>query len=542
MNIVLVDDEAQIRRWLEILLNQTGLGVQLVANCSNGKEALEVCRTREIDVVITDIKMPVMDGIALIRSLKAERPSIVSFILSSYSEFHYASEAIKAGAYDYLLKAEITPDDLRQALLKAQEAIDKERMRQREVFSLKSELNGNQYALRSLYFRDLLRGTAVQAAEFEEKMRMFRIPLRGNHLMLMVLRSDEHGEVKERAKISEPELLESAVINIIDETLRVETDSGCCFVAEENTYVALYNYGDWGEKSLRETTLRHAHRISGYLLELLGLSVSVGISLPAMKLTSLAEQFEEARLALSHKQFYARRSIAWYVDEDKGAGGGPERRQHHLDHLSELLDRDEFDRIVPYLRLVMKEVGQTMAWREKELKAFCIEAVFLLQRTVRRLKAAAGLDDLRQQEAERPHEVIASLPTFEHVNEWLLARAAQAMEEAHAFQHPYSEAIRKVCDYVKANYAAGVSLQEAADYVHLNRNYLSELFKKETGISFNDFLTQVRIEKVKELIVEGKTPIGQLCEKVGYPDGSYLSKVFKKVTGMTPLEFKRKKG
>jgi two-component system response regulator YesN len=541
VNIILVDDEAQIRRWLEILLAQTELPISLIASCSNGKEALDICRKQEIDIVVTDIKMPVMDGIALIRSLKEERSSVQCLILSSYGEFHYASEAIKAGATDYMLKAEITAADLRSALLKVQDAIEKQRLRDQEVFSLKRTIHGNQYALRSLFFSELLRGSGVSVQDFESKMQTLHIPLQSKHTMVMVIRSDGHGNVKENVKISEPELLDSAVINIIDETLQTETNSGSCFIFEQVYYVAVYNYSQWSEKSLRETTLHHAHRIASHLQELLGLSVSIGISMPALHIVSLAKQFEEGQEVLHHKQFYGKRSISWYSDEQTSVISESKNPQAFIEHLSELLDRKRYETVLPYLRGVLEDIELGMSWSEKEVRAFAVEAVFLLQRTLRRLKAAAGIAS-HSQEAEMPHEVIGSLPTFDHVKVWLLDRAVHDLGEVDVWLHPYSDAIRSVCVYVKANYVEGVSLLEAADYVHLNRNYLSELFKKETGNSFNDYLTQVRIEKVKELIVDGKTPIGLLSEKVGYPDGSYLSKVFKKVTGMTPLEFKRKKG
>ncbi|WP_141136787.1 response regulator [Paenibacillus herberti] len=540
MNIVIVDDEAQIRRWLEILLSKTELPINLVASCSNGKEALDVCRTMDVDVVITDIKMPVMDGISFIRILKQERPAIESLILSSYSEFQYASEAIKAGASDYILKAEITASDLSKVLGRVKQEIEKERLRDREVYSLKSTINVNQLALRSLFFSDLVYGKKISAHEFEEKMGTLRIPLRSKHLMVMVIRSDDPANRKEQVKIQDSVLLDSAVMNIIDETLLTEAESGCCFVFEKEYYVALFNYGHWSEKSLRETTLQYAQRISNYLQDHLGLSVSVGISLPALQFSSIGQQLEEARAVLSHKRFYGRKNISWHSDEPMTPNAAHTPLQKYLQTLSELLDTNQFEMISPYLQEVLEDVGRKMVWSEKEVKAFGVEAVFLLQRMLRRLSVASG-DNGHSPDRDSPHEEMVNLPTFGHVTSWLLARASDVTATADMLRHPYSEAIRKVCDYVKLQYADGASLQQAADYVHLNKNYLSELFKKETGSSYNDYVTLVRIDKIKALILEGNIPIGQLPEIVGYPDGSYLSKVFKKVTGMTPLEFKRKK-
>ncbi|QTH41056.1 response regulator [Cohnella sp. LGH] len=207
MNILIVDDEAQIRRWFETLLQRTGLDINVAGACGNGKEALEFCREHPVDLVITDIKMPVMDGLQLIRQLVERQPGVRSLILSSYDEFKYASEALKLGASEYILKAEVTVDGLRED----------------EVHSLKSRLNENRYALRAIYFKELLKGQPAAVREFRDKMIWLDVPLSDKHPMLMTLSLDDYPSCLSEAKIRTPELLESAILNILDETVRGET-------------------------------------------------------------------------------------------------------------------------------------------------------------------------------------------------------------------------------------------------------------------------------------------------------------------------------
>ncbi|WP_284645165.1 response regulator [Paenibacillus silviterrae] len=540
MNIIIVDDEAQIRRWIELLVRKIELPVHIVAMCSNGKEALDACITGDVDIVITDIKMPVMDGIELIHRVKEVRPSIPFLILSSYSEFHYATEALKAGANDYLLKAEITAPGLAEALSKLWSGVEKERNRELELSRLKNTLNGNQYAIRSFYFAELLKGKMAAIQEFDERMSTLRIRLNRNRIVLMAIRSDDRteGRTSDSVKIADPDLLDSAVINIIDETLLTEAGSGCSFVYEQGFYIAVFNYEHWKGRTLREITLQYAHRIAGYVSGYLGLSVSIGISLPSLDISGLGQQLQEASRALHHKLFYGRRTISWYSDEPVSVQSAAPGSGHlYLERLSAELERGQFVQALESLRDALKQVGEAMLWSEKEVKAFCVECAFLMQRTLRKHNPSSGLF----MGPEAPHEEIAQLVTFEQVSSWLLSRFERDMKEVKESQPAYSEAIRKVCEYMKTQYSQEVSLQQAAHYVHLNRNYLSELFKKETGISFNDYLTQIRIEKAKELLLKGETKIGLLAEQIGYPDGSYMSKVFKKVTGMTPMEFKQRK-
>jgi two-component system response regulator YesN len=538
MKVLIVDDEPQIRRWIELLVHKIGLNIQVAGTCSNGKEALKACRSIPVDVVITDIKMPVMDGIELIRQLKEELPAMRTLIMSSYSEFHYASEALKAGASDYILKAEVTVDDLRAALRKVQVELEVEQNRNKEIYSLKSTLNGNQYALRSLYFGELIRGKPSAIQDFAEKMNAFRLKLANQHMILMTIRIDDYRNAVLTAKIQDKELLEIAMINIIDETLLTEAGSGCSFVYEPNLLVAMMNSSRTGSKSAREATLQYAHRIAAHLNEFLGVPTSIGTSLPYSDISHLGRQFYEACEALNRKQFYEKRSIAWYHDESVTSGGPPHKElSEFLESLSQLLYQGHYKQTILNLGAMLDKMELHKLYTEKEVKAFCLEVAFLVQQAVRRLKKGS-VNVSFNYEPDLVHEEVSDLSTFEQVKLWLLVRVGHFIEEAEARCRPYSETIRRVCAYMQASYAEGISLQQAADVIHLNRTYLSELFKKETGISFNDYLTQIRIEKAKELIRSGDVAIGVLAEQLGYPDGSYLTRVFKKMTGMTPLEFK----
>ncbi|MEK3725465.1 response regulator [Paenibacillus sp. FSL H8-0034] len=538
MKVLIVDDEAQIRRWIETLVQRTDLDIQVVGTCSNGKEALEACRSLPVEVVITDIKMPVMDGIELIRQLKEEFPAISTLIMSSYSEFHYASEALKAGASNYMLKAEVTVDDLRAALRKVQVELKAEQNRKEEIYSLKSTVNGNQYALRSLYFNELIRGKPSAIQEFEAKMNAFRLQLANQHMILMTISIDDYRNAILTAKIQDKELLELAMINIIDETLLTETGSGCSFVYETNLLVAMMNSNRSGSKSAREATLQYAHRIASHLSEFLQISISIGISLPYSDIRQLGRQFEEACEALNRKQFYGKRSIAWY-NEDSHLSGDSLNKElpEGLEALSQLLDQGQYKQAFLNLNVMLDKMEHHKLYTEKEVKAFGLEIAFLIQQASRRLREFTVQAPMVY-EPDPVLQEISDLTAFEQVKQWLIVRMRYFTEAAEVRRHPYSETIGKVCELIKTSYAEGISLQQAADAVHLNKTYLSELFKKETGISFNDYVTQIRIEKVKQLIRSGEATIGILAERVGYPDGSYLTRVFKKITGMTPLEFK----
>ncbi|MCR8629983.1 response regulator [Paenibacillus radicis (ex Xue et al. 2023)] len=543
MNVVVVDDEVQIRKWFHILLLKTGLPLQIAGSCGNGKEALELCRASRIDLIITDIKMPVMDGIELIQHLKSEFPAIRVLILSAYGEFHYASEALKAGASEYILKAEVTVESLKEAVLKVMGDIDTEKKRVQEVDTLKSTLNENQNALRALYFTELLRGVPTAIQEFDNKMGVFKIALDKRHITLMAVCIDDYRNTLKTARIKTKELLDMAMVNIMDETLQNEANGGCSLLFEQGVYVVLVNTPGHGGKSAREATLRYAHRISNHLYDFIGVPVSIGISLTYNDLSLLGRQYSEAYEALSKKQFYGRRSVVWYEDvEERPTKKDNKELNAALSEWSHYLDRGDYELARRYIQAFMEDMGRQKHIPEQELKMFCLESVFLLLQNLRR-KLSQGMNEAQAAfDTGLPQQEISQLSSFHEVKEWILLRIGKLLEEAGTSRQGYSEAIRKTCDYIYASFSEEISLQYVAELVHLNKTYLSELFKKETGTSFNDFLTQVRIEKAKELILAGEVKMGAMAEQVGYPDGSYFTKVFKKVTGMTPMEFKQSGG
>ncbi|MCD9025861.1 response regulator [Cohnella silvisoli] len=540
MNILIVDDEAQIRRWFEALVDRTDLGVKVSGTCGNGKEALEFCRANQVDLVITDIKMPIMNGLELIRHLSAEHPSIRTLILSSYDEFQYASEALKLGAADYILKAEVTVDGLREVIRTIQTRMESERQRKEEVYTLKSTLNENQYALRAIYFKDLIRGHPAALHEFRSKMTGFRIVLADKHLMMMTVSLDDYPNCLSHAKIQTPLLLDLAVINIMDETIRNETGGGCSFLYQENVFVVMCNAGSLIGKSSREESIRHAHRISNNLQEFLQVPASVGISEPYPDLSQLERQFRESAEALRQKRFYGKRNIVWFPDL-KLVHSNNQRKDWHpvVIDISYHVEMESYERALQVLLSYMANNLQTKESSESSFKAFCLELIYTILQKIRKIEQQ--IDRLARYNSATLHEELSGLHTFEEVKNWLLRIVTELLKEAKKLRPSYSEPIRQAFRYLNSQFAEDISLQQVADYVHLNKTYLSELFKKETGITFNDHLTRIRIDKAKELIIAGEEKMGALAELVGYPNASYFTKVFKKTTGMTPLEYKQRK-
>lgn len=534
MNILIVDDEIQICRWFDILIRKTGLSVHIKGTCSNGQEALQFCRNHRVDLVLTDIRMPVMDGLALIKHLKSEFPAIRTLILSAYGEFGFASEALKSGASDYILKAEVTVDSLKDTIQKIQSDLEMELKRNQEVHMIKSKLNQNQYELRSLYFRRLLEGNSFTATQLQTERELLRISLFDKHVILLAVSLDDYPHVLQTGKIRSKELLNLAVINIIDETLLYEAGSGCSFLYEENLFIGLFNTRVAGNKSIRESTFHYVHRIFNHLRDYLGVSASIGISMSYRDLSQIGKQFEEAKAALQEKRFYGKRVIAWF--EEMIPSGKQTDIFLNTSPCQSAIERRDYTGLRGCINDSLMTMEMNQSQSAKEVKSQALELVYYMVQQLRRNYSQERVGP-SMLDPGAPHEEIRELDTFQDVREWLMEKIEHLLMQSASVHQRYSEPVMKSMQLIHEAYADDISLALVAEQVHLNKTYLSELFKKEVGTSFNDYLTQIRIDKAKQLILSGKR-MSALAVQVGYPNASYFTKVFKKVTGMTPVEFK----
>ncbi|MCR8632670.1 AraC family transcriptional regulator [Paenibacillus radicis (ex Xue et al. 2023)] len=408
----------------------------------------------------------------------------------------------------------------------------------REVVSLNYSINDHQYELRSFYFAQLLKGNPRAIQQFDHLMELFRVPLQKKHLIMMVIRFDDFHQALLKAKIQSRELLDLAMMNIMDETLRMEANNGCSFQYKDDTYVVLFNRMHTSTRSIRESLVHCASRITSHLLQYLNISVSIDIGLPHSDLYTLGQQYEQGVEAISAKQFYGRRTVSW--SQDSRIAKQENEYQSALtliSHVSKRLEMGEYGSIQHEISQFLDQIEVDQRLAEKQVKAFCLDIVYLLLQHKRQQPLPGEV--LEHRDGTALHEAILQLSSFQKVKWWMRSWLEQWLEAVSSPRQPYTEPIQKAHDYIASHFEEEMSLQKIAHMVHLNKTYLCEQFKKETGISFTDYLTRLRISRAKELILLGDYKISDLAERVGYPNSSYFTRVFKKIMGMTPLDFKQ---
>ncbi|WP_019637190.1 response regulator [Paenibacillus fonticola] len=535
MNILIVDDERIIREWFRMTVDKLGGDCRIIGEAAGGEEALEFCRQHPVDLVVTDVKMPGMNGLELIKQLKEEQPAVRTVIFSSYGEFHFAAEALKLGANEYILKAEITLSGLEDILQKIKRDIELERSKAVELNYLRHVLNQNEQVLRTAYLRELLQGSGQAAQQFASKMSYFGIRLQEKNLALMafgIIPGPEKSQL-----INDPDLLQQAIVNIINETLLTETDGGCSFLYMNEVYMLLVNASASGMKSQRELLQLTASRVAENARRFLGVESAIGISMTYSSLSYLPEQAREALEALDRKRFYGDRSVAYFQDSDTvplNPDHWTQSFKPHVDSFHRLLEEGKPQEALQQFDHVLTKAGEEKSLSPKQMKAVVLELIYSAINWARSLQVP--LDKLEALSTEVTEQIVLQ-ENYSQLAVWAAGAIRELMDWLEATRPRYAEPVEKACEYIRLNFAGEITLKEVSMHVHLSRTYFSELFKKETGLNFNEYVMQVRMVQAKSILKRQQMRIADVAAQVGYANPSYFIKLFKKYAGVSPYEY-----
>ncbi|RIX59564.1 response regulator [Paenibacillus nanensis] len=488
LKAVLFDDEHIVIKGLAKLIVWSECGVELVATAQDGLSALEAIRTHKPDIVMTDIRMPGIDGLELIRTIREEAPETACIVFSGYNEFDYVKKAIQLGVIDYLEKP-ITLDKIREGIGKA---VDRIRERS-EMTKLKEQRK-----------KDLLEEAALN------------LLLYGDEAALSAW-MEQFGEDARRVSAV-------TVLAVSDERFRLEDGEFYRTVHIRNgreNLLALFHF-----EPLRDDWQRQLSHLNG---------LTVGSGRTYRSLGDAARSYKEALRALRYGKYLE--GTGWISFEELG---DPHAIQPDVTEKEEELLFD--------LRLGEKEGFMTKL--DELLESFKSSAVdpdvaeiellrIVLQCADAAKETGGNMAELIPQ-GYAPQRELRDAQTRGEAAGWLREELERIIDWVVAVrQRSKHSAVEKALRYMEEHYGRDLTQQEVADYVQMNVTYFSLLFKEQMGLSYIKYLTKIRMEKAKELLAEG-VPIQTISERVGYYHARHFAEVFKKHTGLTPGQFRTK--
>ncbi len=524
--LLIVDDEKVERNALDFIVQRSGLPVGEIRQAQNGRDALAEADSAVPDIVFMDIKMPGMSGIEAARELKHRHPGTRIVFLTAFTSFDYAREALRIGADDFLVKP-ATRDQVEEVLSRVMERIAAEERRRRERESERHRL-----ALLTDYLEGELVTSFLIGEVDEEQVQEYlsMMEIRFSSGIAVILRFDFEGpaedpETRSRRdslvllgrKILEDELMGTRfLLNTIRESLFL------IMIPAEGTPPAELA----GASGL--ILVRARERIERELR----IGVRIGIGEPFEELLRISVSFSQARTALSltapDRRTVAYREASGNGNPNANRTGGPDSRTGTgaLAAAVRRGDRQEALRMgEEILDVLIQESGSF-----EELKKRTADLAESIRAHVpegrdgapaapvpaRELSDAAGIGDIR-----------LNLRCF--LIDLARTRAGRAASAG---------PIEQACGFLEAHFQEDSSLEDLASHYGLSMFYFSKLFKLRTGLTFIDYLSRLRIRKAKELLRDPGNSIKEVSANVGYHDPNYFARVFRRITGSSPSEFR----
>ena len=531
--IIIADDEIHILRLVKRFIKSEFLTV--IAEAQNGIDAYQLTIDLKPDILITDIRMPGYDGIEMIKKLKTQMPDLNIIIISGYRDFEYAQEALRYGVMEYLLKP-IRESDLNNAINKAIEKIKEEQMIEADVNTIKETLSETSKALES---RSVLNFFFGKNEPFSNSSHDKYFPQ---------LLSDENGEyfvgILKTDNINSTQPLETNILEILtyiaDDIVEIFSKNGGQCISFSNDinriYIVCKNsqlkqniFFDKKILSDLHALLRTESYKYGFLRFTFGIGSVVQGTSELKKSLKQAEEFLLFRVSNPNEYIFSHNNYSL-----------SEKKEHPL---IVKLQQDIKKSIETRDTLKVSAVFDILS---AELKSNNIEAYELYQAAPQIINETKNI--ILQSEPLSNYEESATNILYILDNTFNIEIVLDAIKDfatngitllITTQEQRVSKPVRLAQEYIKQHFDRQVTLEEVAQQVYMNPNYLSSLFKQKANIGFSEYVTKVKVEKAKELLQSSFLNINEIANAVGYTDVKRFSKMFIKYVGIRPSEYRK---
>lgn len=523
--ILVVDDEFRVCKMLEKFINKSGLDLQVIASVNNGKDAFEIISKESPDIVVTDIRMPIFDGIELVKRVRAAGNNCDFIFISGYREFEYAHSAISYGVRHYLLKP-INKQDFLNSLTKIIQSLDCAENAGGSSDKPHNVLPSATLGIRHSLLKALCRNDGITLTSIEECNRRFLYTFREGRFQVFTGVLDSGNECTD--------YLSSTLAGAMDNIIHILNKFYAGRLFEKEYYIEdrllfwLINYDP--QNTDLENSVAHVFGEINQMLDRQGdLRFSLAVSPPAKCIQELPGA---AALAADALKCRIRIGNGRIIFADTLSYPDAPLAPMQAETVIKYLEADDMEALLTaFGRLLEQSRRQTLHPKYK------IDILLTLYKTLE--DYVSKYSYLNEVNTDALYKVILTAKTEQSMDSAFMDTLSGLLSHiVSAKQNVDMLPIKNAKEYISAHIDKPLTLLDVADHVHLTPNYFSTLFKNETGSNYLDYLIALRIEKAKELLLT-ELPLSEVCKRVGYPDVKYFSKIFKKKVGLKPLDYKK---
>lgn len=521
MKVLLVDDEEMIRNGIYEAIDWGKLGMEVIGQAEDGEEALQIFQEAGPQLILTDIKMPFMDGLELVEKVKRLSAETYIVIISGYDEFEYAQKAVKLGVNDFILKP-IDLDYLEELLVKIKTEDEKRKVKELEDNTLKERAVQSLTVLKADFFKELLFRKLT-----EEQVRAKIQELwEGNifaYNSVMVIQLDDSNKDNQVAY---------PLVNFVKEGIANEQNHYVIEMNKNELAICLLGENEFVVKNSMRITM---NMIRSYT----SCSFTIALGTVYSSLTSLPDSYEEALEALGYKFILGNNQNIFYEEikeRKENQASIIKNIDQDIIYSIDFTDKDNIQREVTRLFSNIKSAG-----RDSYLYSQLIVSSIYMSSIQTLNEVGGNMGEIFEDPMEELKQISKSATIEDTLHQLLtsLYKIADYVNKRGGGKIP--NLIDKAKRYITKHYPTpSLSLDDVASHINVSNSYFSIIFKQETGYTFVDYLTLLRMEKAKYLLKASSYRTYEISELVGYNNSTYFSTLFKKQFGYSPSEYRKK--
>lgn len=547
--LVLVDDESDVREGILQEIDWRAIGFVVVGTAENGKEAYDLLERLVPDIVVTDIKMPFMDGLVLSELIRQKYPDTRIVILTGFDEFEFAQKAIRLHVDEYVLKP-FSSQELVQVLIRIKHVMDEETAEKKNIQKL-MELYNESLPVLKANFLTLLITKKLDKQDILEKANKLEIDLCKKGFLISVIRLD-HSRLNspaEQPNVSQTEENETefpagdgdlallAVLNIAGEVVE-KHGLGIAFI--HNSDIVVISMSEEGEReAIIDKTLKALEEIRYSVERHLKLTVTAGIGTFSDSVNGISNSYKDACLALDYKFLLGNNRIILISDLEPRAAEKAVFDELRQEALSCCIKVGAFSKVEKLIDTVFRELSEAGA-SFRECQVYLMEIMLSILKIAR--DSAIDINCIIDENFNLFPE-ICRFNNLQEARDWMLSICTRVMNLISCSrQDSCRQIVSNAKEFTRNHFhESDLTINKVCEYLHVSPGYFSTIFKRETKSTYLAYLVQLRMDTARELLRMTDLKSFEIAERVGFSDANYFSNSFKKYTGQSPSEYRSRK-
>lgn len=532
IKLFIVDDEIDTREGLRLYFDWSKYNIEVIGEADDGSTALEPILKEKPDIVLSDIRMPDMDGMQLAKKIRESGNNTKIIFVSGYDDLEYLKSALKVDAIDYILKP-VDLEELARVIEKVTKIINGENEEKKLKYEMNVKLMESMPTLREKFFMTLVRDSDSSKTGIDKKIKFLELslPSDSEYCVIVISIDDKAAEFDELSEMYK-QMTSFSIVNICEELINREM-KGYAFENRQGEYVCILELQCYEDEDKLYLLISE---IKSSLLRFLKLSVTIGVGMTVYGLENVGKSYSKAYENASHKLFLGKNKIitidSLETEEDYIYKFDYEKAQR----LTNILKSTDESKLVSAIECIFKDISK---YRNANVK-YCLNVCLQLILTGSRLlmEMQINIEDTTLDE-NQVWEQFFKLETLEdmkiEVTKYFLSLCGYISRKRNKKSCNVIEEIKGI---INLKYKENVSVNDISKEVFLSTTYLCMVFKRETGETVNEYMTKIRIDRAKALLMDNHNKLYDICYEIGYTEPGYFSKIFKKYTGLSPSDYR----